>query len=58
MVENTDVPEVWQCPPTQENGRSGDLVPKSSPTAMQDHILVLHSYVRGVLDLFPGAMIS
>lgn len=57
MVENTDVPEVWRCPPTQENGRSGGRVPKSSPSAMQDHILVLHPYVREVLYLVPGAMI-
>lgn len=57
MVENTDVPDVWQCPPTQENGRSGGRAPKSSPGVMQDHILVLHPYVRGVLYLVPGAVI-
>lgn len=45
MVEITDVPDVWQCPPTQENGRSGGRAP--SPAPVQGHTPVLQPHVRG-----------
>lgn len=59
MVENTDMPDVWQCPPTQENGRSGGQAPKSSPVQCKVTFqFSSHMLEEYMLDLVPRAMTS